>query len=68
MLSPHTSYPPLEMVGTGGHVVTNTFGGKTEAALKAISPRIHAASPAVEPLVAALAGAVAATRSTAGPG
>jgi hypothetical protein len=61
MLSPHTSYPPLEMVGTGGRVVTNTFGGKTRAALEAISPRIHAAPPAVAPLVAALAEAVAAT-------
>jgi hypothetical protein len=68
MLSPHTSYPPLEMVGTGGHVVTNTFGGKTHAALKAISPKIHAGPAAVDPLVAAIAEAVAATRSTTGAG
>jgi hypothetical protein len=54
MLSPHPSYPPLEMAAGGGHVVTNTFGVKTDAALAAISPAIHA----VRPEVAALAGAL----------
>ena len=29
MLSPHTSYPPLEMAAAGGLVVTNTYGPKT---------------------------------------
>lgn len=58
MLSPHTSYPPLEMAATGGHVVTNTFGVKTADALGAISTAIHAAPPEVGPLVAALRDAV----------
>jgi hypothetical protein len=54
MLSPHTSYPPLEMAAAGGLVVTNTFGPKTAPALAAISPAIHAAPPEVGPLVDAL--------------
>lgn len=58
MLSPHTSYPPLEMAAAGGRVVTNTFGVKTAAALVAISPAIHAAAPELRPLVAALRDAV----------
>jgi hypothetical protein len=60
MLSPHTSYPPLEMAAAGGLVVTNTYGPKTAAALAAISPAIHAAAPEVEPLVDALRRAVVA--------
>jgi beta-1,2-rhamnosyltransferase WsaF-like protein len=59
MLSPHTSYPPLEMAAAGGLVVTNTYGPKTSAALAEISPAIRAAAPEVEPLVAALREAVA---------
>ena len=59
MLSPHTSYPPLEMAATGGHVLTNTFGAKTARALAAISPRIHAAPPDVDSLVDALRSVVA---------
>jgi len=59
MLSPHTSYPPLEMVAAGGTVVTNTFGVKTVSALAALSDRILAAKPEVEPLVKALAAAAA---------
>jgi hypothetical protein len=58
MLSPHTSYPPLEMSAAGGTVVTNTFGVKTAEALAAISPAIHAAPPDVVSLVAALREAV----------
>lgn len=58
MLSPHTSYPPLEMAATGGLVVTNTFGPKTAAALAAIAPTIRAAAPDVDPLVGALRDAV----------
>jgi O-antigen biosynthesis protein len=45
MLSPHTSYPPLEMAVAGGIVVTNTFGVKTAEALAAISPAIRACAP-----------------------
>jgi hypothetical protein len=54
MLSPHTSYPPLEMAATGGLVVTNTYGPKTAEGLAAISPSILAAAPDVDALVAAL--------------
>jgi len=41
MVSPHTSYPPLEMAAAGGRVVTNTFGPKTAAALRAMAPSIE---------------------------
>jgi hypothetical protein len=58
MLSPHTSYPPLEMAATGGRVVTNTFGTKTAEALRAFSPAIHGVQPTVDALVDALAEAV----------
>ena len=54
MLSPHTSYPPLEMAATGGRVVTNTYGPKTSESLAAISPSIVGAAPEVDALVAAL--------------
>jgi hypothetical protein len=45
MMSPHTSYPPLEMAASGRIVVTTEFGPKTAAALATISPLIRA-SPA----------------------
>jgi O-antigen biosynthesis protein len=57
MLSPHPSYPPLEMAAAGGTVVTNTFGVKTAAALARLSPRIAAVPPTVASLAAALADA-----------
>jgi hypothetical protein len=60
MLSPHPSYPPLEMAATGGFVVTNSFGVKTPEALAAISPGIRAAAPEVGALAEALGQAVAA--------
>jgi hypothetical protein len=60
MLSPHTSYPPLEMAAAGGRVVTTTHGPKTAEALASISPAIHGAAPEVGALVAALRDAVAA--------
>ena len=65
MLSPHPSYPPLEMAATGGLVVTNSFGVKTPEALAAISPGIRAAAPEVGALAEALGQAVA--DSDAGP-
>lgn len=58
MLSPHTSYPPLEMAASGGMVVTNTYGPKTAEALAEISPSILGAAPEVDGLVAALRAAV----------
>jgi hypothetical protein len=45
MLSPHTSYPVLEMAACGGTVVTNTYGPKTAAALAALSPDILGVAP-----------------------
>jgi O-antigen biosynthesis protein len=59
MLSPHTSYPPLEMATAGGIVVTSTFGVKTEAALAALSPRILASAPDPAAVASALGRAAA---------
>lgn len=55
MLSPHTSYPPLEMATAGGLVVTNTFSAKTAEALAAISPAIRGVPADVESLASAIA-------------
>lgn len=55
MLSPHTSYPPLEMAAAGGTVVTNVFGVKTASSLATLSSRIVAVEPSVEALAGALA-------------
>jgi hypothetical protein len=65
MLSPHTSYPPLEMVTAGGWVVTNTFGAKTADALGQISSRIVAVEPEVDALANALGNAARAPRPDA---
>jgi hypothetical protein len=54
MLSPHTSYPVLEMAASGGIVVTNSFGPKTPDRLRAISENIVAVKPTVEGLAAGL--------------
>lgn len=62
MLSPHPSYPPLEMAASGGVVVTNTFGVKTAQALARVSPRIRAVEPEVGALAAALQEAVSMPR------
>ena len=45
MMSPHTSYPVLEMIASGGLAVTNTFATKTAAALHEIAPNIIAVPP-----------------------
>jgi hypothetical protein len=67
MLSPHTSYPPLEMAVAGGLVVTNTFGVKTAEAIAGISPAIRAAAPDVTSLVAAIRDAVRSIEQDARP-
>ena len=59
MLSPHPSYPPLEMAASGGLVVTNVFGTKTAERLAELSPNILAARPSVESIADAVARAVA---------
>jgi len=48
MLSPHTSYPVLEMAACGGLSVTNIFATKTAAVLAAMSSSIVAVEPTVE--------------------
>jgi O-antigen biosynthesis protein len=63
MLSPHTSYPVLEMAACGGLVVTNTYASKTAARLSAISGNILAAKPTIEGLTEALTHAVGLTRA-----
>jgi hypothetical protein len=57
MLSPHTSYPVIEMAACRGFVVTNSFMNKTQATLNDISPRIIAAQPDIESIAAGLVGA-----------
>ena len=58
MLSPHPSYPPLEMAACGRPAVTTAFANKTAAALAAISPNIVAVEPTIEALAAALTAAI----------
>ncbi len=57
MLSPHTSYPVLEMAASGGLAVTNSFANKTEAALEALSDNILARAPTVEAMAEGLVAA-----------
>ena len=59
MLSPHPSYPPLEMAACGGLVVTNSFSNKTAEHLSRLSPQIIAADPSIESVTAALGEAAA---------
>ena len=54
MLSPHPSYPPLEMAACGGFVVTNRYANKTPESFATISPRIFAPDPTVEGIGRAL--------------
>lgn len=48
MLSPHTSYMPLELAACGVPVVTTTYANKTAADLEKLSPDIIGVSPTVE--------------------
>ncbi len=52
MLSPHTSYPVLEMAASGGLSVTNTFATKTREELEKLSDNIVATEPTVEAMAA----------------
>ena len=54
MLSPHPSYPPLEMAACGRPVVTTTFANKDQARLRAISPNIIGVEPTVEAIAEGL--------------
>ncbi|HEX8771113.1 MAG TPA: glycosyltransferase, partial [Acidimicrobiales bacterium] len=65
MLSPHPSYPPLEMAAAGGLVVSNSYGVKTADRLKGLAPGIRVAPPTVEGVAGAIAaGAEEITRSS----
>ncbi len=54
MLSPHTSYPPLEGAVCGAKVVTNTFDVKTKEKLSGLSANIVAADAKPESVAEAL--------------
>lgn len=54
MLSPHTSYPVLEMAASGGLSVTNTFATKTQAQLEKLSANIIVTEPIVEDMATGL--------------
>ena len=58
MMSPHPSYPPLEMAACGGLVVTNEYANKDAERLAAVSSNIIAVPPTVEAVAAALSRAV----------
>ena len=59
MLSPHPSYPPLEMAACGGLAVTTTFANKTPEALAELSANIIGVAPTLEDVAAGLEAAVA---------
>ena len=58
MVSPHTSYPPLEMAASGVKVVTNVYANKNAAELEALSKNIVSSEPSVPLLVHALQRAI----------
>ena len=58
MLSPHPSYPPLEMAASGKLVVTNSFSVKTPERMRALSPNILVAAPNPDSVAAVLENAV----------
>ena len=59
MLSPHPSYPPLEMAACGGLAVTTAFANKTSEALAELSPNIIGIPPTLEGISEGLEAAVA---------
>jgi hypothetical protein len=58
IISPHPSYPPLEMLACGGIVVANTFDCKTASKLRSISENIIPVEPSVESIAQGLGQAV----------
>ena len=54
MLSPHPSYPPLEMAASGKLVVTNSFSVKSAERMHKFSPNIIVVEPMVGSIGAAL--------------
>jgi hypothetical protein len=68
MISPHTSYPPLEMAAAGGRVVTNAFSVKTVERLRAISPLIDPVEADADSVAAAIVRATRAAEADDGTG
>lgn len=62
MLSPHSSYPPIEAAAAGAIAVTNTFANKTQDALAKVSPNIIGVPATLEGIVAGLGSAVVQSR------
>jgi hypothetical protein len=60
MLSPHPSYPPLELAACGAEVVTNSYGVKTADRLRALAPRLRVALPEIDAVTTELLAAAAA--------
>jgi glycosyltransferase involved in cell wall biosynthesis len=58
MLSPHPSYPPLEMAACGKPVVTTAYCNKTPERLSRISPHIIAVEATVEGIAEGLVTAI----------
>ncbi len=58
MLSPHPSYPPLEMAASGGFAVTTCFGTKTAEELARLSSNIIGVPATIEGISQGLASAV----------
>ena len=58
MLSPHPSYPPLEMAASGKLVVTNSFSVKTSERLRKFSTNIIVAEPNPQSVAIALEKAI----------
>jgi hypothetical protein len=54
MLSPHPSYPPLELAACGAEVVTNSYGVKTAARLRELAPRLRVAPPEIDAITTEL--------------
>jgi hypothetical protein len=65
MLSPHTSYPPLEMAACGATVVTNTFANKTAERLGSYSDNLIPVTPSVDAIADGLVAASERTSDTA---
>jgi hypothetical protein len=63
MLSPHPSYPPLELAACGAIAVTNTFMTKTAPMFAAVSSNIVAVEPSLEGVLGGLREAVARVRA-----
>ena len=61
-LSPHTSYPPLEMSACGGVAITNAYGAKTANRIMEYAPRSIVVNPTVLGVLDGIERAVAGER------